>query len=411
MEWITAQQAAEKWEISARTAQDLCVKGRIPGAERWGRTWMIPADAPKPMDKRTKAARSATSTNACMHMPKQTPLLHLSNFYNTPGSKDSCLAALSQQPETADLFSAWMLFMQGKVEQAVALAKPLLRVDADFYATLSVGSVLCACALWRNDAALYQEGFEHMQSVRCSNSVEREMRDFWLAVADADMRDGIKSLDWFCRGDFEHIPEDALPAVWFYYARYLHCAARDLARGICEYTDVSGLGLYRAFPYAVEPLVTLSKRSGAVLAELCLRLLCTDAYLVLHDMQNAVRHLDAALRIAVPDKLYGILAEFRGLFNTLMDERLSLIDPGAAKEVEALYRSTRENWTKLLGRPMAYTLSNREYQVAQLVSLGLSNSEIATRLHISTNTVKSAIAMIKNKTGTRKRSELGTRIL
>ena len=37
MKMITAQQAAEKWDISLRRVQDYCKKGRIDGAEACGR--------------------------------------------------------------------------------------------------------------------------------------------------------------------------------------------------------------------------------------------------------------------------------------------------------------------------------------------------------------------------------------
>lgn len=52
MEFITVRQAAEKWHISERTVQQLCTQGRIPGAQKFGVSWAIPADAEKPADPR-----------------------------------------------------------------------------------------------------------------------------------------------------------------------------------------------------------------------------------------------------------------------------------------------------------------------------------------------------------------------
>ena len=56
-DWITPKQAAEKWGISDRRVQYLCTNGKINGVLRLGRTWLIPKEAPKPIDGRTKAAR------------------------------------------------------------------------------------------------------------------------------------------------------------------------------------------------------------------------------------------------------------------------------------------------------------------------------------------------------------------
>ncbi len=54
MEYITANQASQKWKISQRRVQVLCAEGRIPGVFKLGETWAIPADTEKPKDKRRK---------------------------------------------------------------------------------------------------------------------------------------------------------------------------------------------------------------------------------------------------------------------------------------------------------------------------------------------------------------------
>jgi Fic family protein len=52
MEYIKISAAAEKWGISARRIRTLCAEGKIDGAIRKGKLYMIPADATKPMDGR-----------------------------------------------------------------------------------------------------------------------------------------------------------------------------------------------------------------------------------------------------------------------------------------------------------------------------------------------------------------------
>lgn len=54
MEYISCADAAEKWGISARRVQKLCEVGRIPGAVKFSRVWLIPKDAEKPVDGRKK---------------------------------------------------------------------------------------------------------------------------------------------------------------------------------------------------------------------------------------------------------------------------------------------------------------------------------------------------------------------
>lgn len=54
MKYITASQAAEKWQISQRRVQVLCSEGRIEGVFKLGENWAIPEDSQKPTDGRTK---------------------------------------------------------------------------------------------------------------------------------------------------------------------------------------------------------------------------------------------------------------------------------------------------------------------------------------------------------------------
>lgn len=53
MEYIKVSQAAEKWGISPRRVRLLCAQGRINGAIQKGKLYMIPENAPKPIDART----------------------------------------------------------------------------------------------------------------------------------------------------------------------------------------------------------------------------------------------------------------------------------------------------------------------------------------------------------------------
>ena len=56
--YMTVKQAAEKWGISDRRVRILCAEGKVSGAIREGRRWMIPVDTRKPADGRFKATES-----------------------------------------------------------------------------------------------------------------------------------------------------------------------------------------------------------------------------------------------------------------------------------------------------------------------------------------------------------------
>jgi hypothetical protein len=56
-ELMTTKDAAAIWGITPRRVQILCDNGKVSGAVRLGKTWIIPKGTPKPIDGRTKAAK------------------------------------------------------------------------------------------------------------------------------------------------------------------------------------------------------------------------------------------------------------------------------------------------------------------------------------------------------------------
>lgn len=58
MDYITIKEASKNWGISVRQINYYCVAGRIPGAVKMGTVWLMPKDAEKPIDGRTKQGRA-----------------------------------------------------------------------------------------------------------------------------------------------------------------------------------------------------------------------------------------------------------------------------------------------------------------------------------------------------------------
>ena len=56
MRFLKIDEVAAKWEISPRAVQILCKEGKIDGAQRFGRAWMIPENAIRPIDRAEKSS-------------------------------------------------------------------------------------------------------------------------------------------------------------------------------------------------------------------------------------------------------------------------------------------------------------------------------------------------------------------
>ena len=62
MEYMSCPEAAKKWGISERRVQILCRENRIQGVSKLGYMWLIPKDAEKPIDGRTKQGKERSCT-------------------------------------------------------------------------------------------------------------------------------------------------------------------------------------------------------------------------------------------------------------------------------------------------------------------------------------------------------------
>jgi hypothetical protein len=56
MEFISVKEYAAAYSLAERSVRNYCVQGKIAGAQLIGKTWSIPADAPLPQRKKSKAS-------------------------------------------------------------------------------------------------------------------------------------------------------------------------------------------------------------------------------------------------------------------------------------------------------------------------------------------------------------------
>ncbi len=50
--YLSIRETSYKWGVFERRINQHVTDGRIPGVERFGRSWAIPSDADKPVDPR-----------------------------------------------------------------------------------------------------------------------------------------------------------------------------------------------------------------------------------------------------------------------------------------------------------------------------------------------------------------------
>ena len=401
---ITVKQAAEKWGVTPRRVQELCKEGKIKGAQRWERTWMIPAHAVLPS--------AAKGDVPHMPMPKKSPFLDMTNIYNTAGDADGRAAMLENNPEAFALLEAQLAYRRGEIYKVYDHARYFLSAHSGFYAILGGGMLLALCAIWRGDMELWVEAKRHICSAPCESEVQRDMISLALAIVDSSVYDNKDYPEWFKRGNFEALPPDAHPAAKVFYTKYLYMSAFGIASKQIDFEGIQGLALMRLIPKTIEPMISQAVVDQTILPEIFLRLSCAVAYYNSGDREHAIAHMDKAIALALADRLYGVLVEYVRHFDGQLEERIALVDPSAVENIKELYGVYSVGWSKLSGavrnRNIAANLTAREREVAKLVTFGFTSKEIASMLYIAESTVKQTVLRVVQKTGVKDRSEFAS---
>lgn len=400
MDYIKADEAAAQWGISTRRLQTLCAEGKISGATRFGRAWMIPKGAQKPADGRKKAVEIQ---NADIPMPRKTPFLYMTDLYNTPGCAEKATEALVDNPEAQILFAAGIAYCRGQIDKVYEIASYLLQKRSGFYAVLSAGMLLAQCAIWRGDLNMWRKAKVHIAEADAQNDLDRDIISFSICAVDSMLYDVRDFPDWFKIGCFEMLHKDSLPAAKVYYAKFLYATGAGLASKAFELEGVTGLALMGLLPATIEPMISQAMADSTVIPEIFLRLTCAVTYHYTKNDTQAIRHIDRALALALPDQLYGILAEYCRTIGGLIERQLKPINEQAWCEVNQLSKIHLENWSQLgsriTGQQIIKNLTKQNREIARLAAFKLSDAEIASRMHMSLSGVKQAIRIIKQNSG------------
>ena len=404
MEYITVQEAAEKWGVSARRVQYLCGNDRIKGAVRFGPVWRIPETAVLPnLRKKT--------TEPHLPMPRKSPFLDMTDLYNKAGSAAECAEMLINQPEAHALFEAQIAYRRGETEKVYEQARYFLQSHSGFYAIIGGGMLLAQCAIWRGDIFLWKEAKKHIFEAPCKDDHDRELVSLALAIIDSSIYDNKDYPEWFTTGNFEALPGDAHPAAKVFYIKYLYMAAYAIATKQYKLEGIEGLALMRMLPNTIEPMISQAVIDKTVVPEMYLRMSCAVAYYNSGRREKAISHMDKAIKLALADRLYGFLTEYIRHFGDLLEQRIALQDESAVIAVKSLYNIYSIGWTRLSSQVkekvgVNATLDYSERELAKLCAFGYTNKEIAALLHISESTVSHSITKILNKTGLINKKEL-----
>ena len=392
MDYITAEQAAGLWGVRRRIVQKYCAEGRVDGAFKLSRDWLIPRGTAKPHDLRASVQRGGQQP--ARGLPKHCGFLLCTSLYSEPGSADAL--AESCRPADPDAARAIVMnaaYFRGRHGEAARLAREVPLEGAGAYLRFNVCQILALDAMFEGDAGKWLEARKLLLNTDRSTEGDYALCEYHLAVMDSAIFDKQNFPGWLKAGCFDLLPVDSYPIARFTYLKWLYMNG-----------DKAGLSA------AAEPLISQTRAEGALLPEIYLRIMAAVNYHETACDQQARTHLQKALALALPDGFYSPFAEYRRQLGPLLDSVLREAGPSALRSVVQIYNQLIPGWTKLFNalydKKLTLELTLREYETAAAVCGGLTNAEAAARLGISVNAVKLYLRTIYEKLGVHSRAEL-----
>lgn len=393
MEYITAREAAQKWNISERLVQKYCAAGRIEGAKKFGNSWGIPGDAPKPKDPRKAGKEQAVpgKSGRAVYYPGLMPLM------STAFEPGKCLETIREMPEgprRSVAFAEYYYFC-GRHKEALREAELLLTgEDRDIR--------LSACLIY----AYANLSAGQIQRARYALTAMREMLGA-AAEEQPEMRAAMSFIS-LTAAVLLHLPlPEKLPPV----KEFLPMLPMGL-RMFAMYVNAHYMYLQRDYQKSlgiVEATLGMQTEEYPI-PSIYLHLLAVMDYMSLKQMDKARQHLLAAWELARPDDLIEAFGEHHGLLGGMLEAVIKSEYPEDFKRIIAITYRFSAGWRRIhnpdTGHDVADNLTTTEFAASMLAARGWTNGEIADHMNISVNTVKYHIANAMQKLGIGKRQEL-----
>ena len=398
MEYMTAQEAAERWGLSLRQVQQLCVTGRVEGARKFGGAWAIPADTGKPKDlRRTKNETPVQPVSAL----NGTTGLTLLPLMNTPFQPGQCRAAVEAlEGPLQDIAWAEYHYFTGHPEEAAKAAgryltssDPRLKLSACLlyaYANLSVHQIQHARFALDEVKSFLAAGAETEPCLRAAGG--------FVAAASAVLL---------------HLP---LPKTLPSTQEFLPLLPTGL-RAFALYVKAHFLYLQKNYTQSlgiVETALAMGAEQYPIPA-IYLHLMAVMDYMSLKKTEQAQGHLLAAWTIARPDDLIEGFGEHHGLLGAMLETVIKPNWPEDFKRIIDITYRFSWGWRRIhnpdTGHEVADNLTTTEFAVAMLYAREWTSEEIAAHMGVSISTIKRHQAGIKKKLQVSTRQELKKHML
>lgn len=393
--YISVKEAAEKWGVSNRQVQRLLANGRIPRAQKFGRSWQIPESAEKPSDFRHGRNSSQESLSA--------ELDELITAINTPVTADSpnMIFRGVNKDRMMLIHEGALAYARGDFDQTI---RSYRQSEGDDAAQLCASSLAISAAISVGDYPFHLEIESFLKNIarRYENTsiaayAELALSGAYLGALAPDMIPG-----WLKKGEFSKVHPLARPDAAYKRAKYFQC--------VKDYSSMLAVGQTALEFCGVKQEISFPATY--------LTLLCAAACQALDRKEEAEIYLIDVMDKNLPNGFITPFVEYLAPFGGMIKKLLEHKYPEYLDDILMQWESTFRNWLEFHNQftkdNVTTILSLRDYQIAKLAARGVPYSQIAKEFHISNGRLKNLMQEICEKlyiSGRNRREELARFIL
>jgi len=383
MEFESSHETAARLHVNVRTVQKWAKEGKIPGAKRMGKTWMLPRGTKGP------------GTN-------EEHLVHVLPLLNSTFTSGNCLKEIDALANTVERDIAYgeYYYFTGQPGNAVKTVEPYLyHPDIGISLSASVIYLLAALSLGEIGQKIHtmEEKMRDVNQRMMAMSNTPELGDY--AVTAAMFQNAIAvmmhlpmEINGELKTQLKYLPEGKKLFGAYILAHHYHLQH--------DY--------HRALATAETALLLIP--GEYIVAKIYLKLMTATALIELRHVDEAKSAFMDAWQMAKPDGLIEPFADHYPLLHGLTEVCLKQCDPDGFQKVIQATQRYNKGWTvyheKATQKVISDSLTPIEFTIAMLYHKSWTVKEIAAHLDMSERMVKHHVAMTYEKLGVSSREEL-----
>lgn len=382
MEYISVKEASELWGIDASNIGKLCRKGKIEGAKIVGRNWLIPQNAPKPIDGRTRAAKEI----------QRSTVFRFPLYINFP--VESFVPPLSG--EEASLRQAQVDFNNCEFEKAKVLFETLAENAESIYVKICAHFYMCVLSAVYDMKIPWGKYYCGMILLLSADFPRKKEMELFLPWLD------------FIIGQVGRIPEklnvdpayDYHPSAWYlntFLSAFNHTKAND----------------YTPNTKCSEPFVTLcriAERDGYYVEGQELHVSLFMFHYFANNKGAMEYHLRNAVRLAYEHDLLYAIADIEAYYPDAVNAVLCEYPDSFAERIRKNSNKIIDNYSRFTKKASITNvyerLSKSDFRYAFYAIEGYANKQVADICGVSERTVAKRYNDIYDKLGINSKKEL-----